>query len=269
MLAEPKYALKGVISRLQLRVGEVRIPRVLLGTSPFIGAGQFGGMAELYRARFYENPQNIVKLIRKAVDLGVVGIQVLPYPPIFRALEVVEREPGERLTVVGTIGPDEPLRDIQDFQRFNTAAMILHGELTDGRDLRKISDLLDEIRSAGCLAGLVTHQPLSTLKWLMGAKPDFDLLMLPFNKLGMFMDASPQEIAKAIERIHKPVIGKKVLAAGYLKPQEALEYVARLGCIDAVALGVASEREADETFTAAAIAFSGSGGVKRTHRQRF
>ena len=269
MLVKPRYASKEMISQLQLQVGKLRIPRILLGTSPFIGAGQFGSRAIPYRARFYENPQNIVKLMRKAVDLGVTGIQVLPYPPIFRALEVVERESGGRLTVVGTIGPDKPLKDIKDLQRFNTTAMTLHGELTDGRDLRKISELLDEIRSAGCLAGLVTHRPLSTLKWLMEAKPDVDLLMLPFNKLGMFMDASPQEIVKVIERFHKPVIGKKVLAAGYLKPQEALEYVAQVGCIDAVALGVASEREADETFTAAAIAFSGSGGVKRTHRQRF
>ena len=246
-------------------MGGVRVPKILLGTSPFIGAGQFGGRAALYRARFHENPQNIVKLVRKAVELGIVGIQVLQSPPILRALEVVEKELGERLTVVGTVGPDEPLKDIPEFQRFNIAAMVLHGQLTDGRNLSEISGLLDEIRSAGCLAGLATHEPLSTLKWLTEAKPDVDLLMLPFNKLGMFMDASPREIVKEIERIHKPVIGKKVLAAGRLKPKEALEYVARVGCIDAVALGVASEREADETFTAALTAFSGYSN----RRQRF
>ena len=260
LLAKSKYALKGMILQLQLQVGKVRIPRILLGTSPFIGAGQFGAKAPFYRAHFYENPKNIAKLVHKAVELGITGIQLLPYPPIFRALEVVERDLGERLTVVGTVGPDEPQKDIEDLRRFNTVAMVLHGELTDRRDLGKTSDLLDEVHSAGCLAGIATHEPKPTLKWLMETKPHIDLLMLPFNRLGMFMDASPQEVAKAIERIHKPVIGKKVLAAGYLKPKEAMEYVARVGCIDAVALGVTSEREADETFGTAAKAFFSSAG---------
>jgi len=47
------------------------------------------------------------------------------------------------------------------------------------------------------------------------------------------------------------------LAAGYLSPREALTYVVEMGCVDLVALGVASEREVRETFTAAARAFSG------------
>ncbi|MFQ6074459.1 MAG: hypothetical protein ACE5KC_04485, partial [Candidatus Bathyarchaeia archaeon] len=78
-----------------------------------------------------------------------------------------------------------------------------------------------------------------------------DLLMLPFNRIGMFMDASPAKVAEGVRRFGKPVIGKKVLAAGYLSPKDALVYVGRVGCLDVVALGVASEEEAKETFTEA------------------
>ncbi len=113
------------------------------------------------------------------------------------------------------------------------------------------------MHAAGCLAGLATHKPFSTLNWLLEAGLDIDLLMLPFNKLGMFMDADPVRVAEAIKRLGKPVIGKKILAAGYLSPQEALTYVVQMGCVDLVALGVASEQEVKETFTAAATAFSG------------
>lgn len=96
------------------------------------------------------------------------------------------------------------------------------------------------------------------LNWLLKTDFDIDLLMFPFNKLGMFMDADPVKVAEAIKRLGKPIIGKKVLAAGCLPPKDALTYVAQSGCIDIVALGVASEQEAKETFTAAATAFSGT-----------
>lgn len=248
---------KRLVSQLQLQVGKARIPRILLGTSPFIGAGQFGSRAQLYCEHFYQKPGNIVKIVLKAVDLGVMGVQALPFRPIFRALKAVEREVKERLTIVGTIGPDDPLSNIRDFQAFNTVAMLLHGEITDKRNSKRILELLNKVHAADCLAGLVTHNPLSTLNWLLKTDLDPDLLMVPFNKLGMFMDADPVKVAEPIKKLGKPIIGKKVLAAGYLPPEDALTYVAQSGCIDIVALGVASEQEAKETFTAAAIAFSG------------
>lgn len=106
---------KSLVSQLQLQVGKARIPRILLGTSPFIGAGQFGSRAQIYYEHFYKKPENIVKIVLKAVDLGVTGVQALPFRPVFRALKAVERELKERLTIVGTIGPDDPLSNIHDF----------------------------------------------------------------------------------------------------------------------------------------------------------
>jgi hypothetical protein len=258
LLLRPEHVPKGLVSQLQLQVGKARIPRILLGTSPFIGASQFGSRAHFYYEHFYGKPRNIAKIILKAVDLGVTGVQVLPFRPVFEALKAVERELKERLTLVGTIGPDDPLSNIHDFQSFNTVAMLLHGETTDRRDLRKISEMLNRMHATDCLAGLVTHEPLSTLNWLQKNDLDIDLLMVPFNKLGIFMDADPSRVGEAIKRLGKPVIGKKVLAAGYLRPEGALSYVAQSGCIDIVALGIASEQEAEETFAAAARAFSGT-----------
>lgn len=259
MLAKLKLAPKQLISQLQVQIGKAKIPRVLLGTSPFIGAGQFGRRAYEYYTKFYEHPENIVRIVLKAVDLGVTGIQALSSRPIFAALKAAERELKERLTVVATIGPDTPLDDIREFQRFNTVAMLLHGEITDRRKDREISELLNKVHSANCLAGLVTHRPLSMLNWLSAQswKDDVDLVMLSFNSLGMFMDATPQKVAESIRKLGKPVIGKKTLAAGYLSPKEAFKFVADSGCIDIIAVGIASEQEATETFTAAAAAFSG------------
>lgn len=257
MLVRPGIVPRRLVTQLQFQIGKAKIPRILLGTSPFIGAGQFGRRANFYYNHFYENPKNIVKIIRKAVDLGVTGVQALPFRPILGALKAVERELKERLTIVGTVGPGDPLTDIRNFQEFNTAAMLLHGEITDKRDSRRISELLNKVHAASVLAGLVTHKPLSTLNWLLETGLDIDLLMLPFNRLGMFMDASPLKVVEATKKFNKPVIGKKILAAGYLPPQDAISFLAQFRCIDVVALGIASEQEATETLTAAAKAFSG------------
>ena len=257
MLARPRLSPKRLLAQFQLQVGKAKIPRILLGTSPFIGSGQFGSRAALYYEHFYGHPENIAKIILAAVDLGVTGVQVLPFPPIFSALKAVEREIKQRLTIVGTVGPDDPLGNIHAFQRFNTVAMLVHGQITDRRDKRKILELLNEIHAVNRLAGLATHEPFSTLKWLAKTNLDVDLLMLPFNRIGMFMDASPAKVAEAVRRFGKPVIGKKVLAAGYLSPKDALAYVGQVGCLDVVALGVASEEEVKETFTEAINIFSG------------
>jgi hypothetical protein len=53
------------------------------------------------------------------------------------------------------------------------------------------------------------------------------------------------------------VIGKKILAAGHLQLEEAFTYMGQMGCVDIAALGIASEKEAEETFAAAVSAFSG------------
>jgi hypothetical protein len=206
LLAEAKTKLREEALQLQLQVGKARIPRILLGTSPFIGAGQFGVRAPVYYDKFFRRPENIARIMRRALEFGVCGIQALPYPPVFQAVKEVEKDFKGDIAVVGTVSAEDPLFDIQRFQDFNTAAMVLHGEISDGKDRSLISKLLDEIRSTGCLAGLATHSPLSTLNWLLESKLDFDIIMLPFNKLGAFMDADPKQIAQALSRLHKPAI---------------------------------------------------------------
>jgi len=53
------------------------------------------------------------------------------------------------------------------------------------------------------------------------------------------------------------MIGKKILAAGHLQLEEAFTYIGQMVCVNIAALGIASEKEAEETFAAAVSAFSG------------
>ena len=75
------------------------------------------------------------------------------------------------------------------------------------------------------------------------------VIAAPFNKLGFQMDPSKAECEKALASVDGAnVIAISILAAGYLKPSEAIEYVAGLPNIAGVSVGVSKEQHARETF---------------------
>jgi len=84
-------------------------------------------------------------------------------------------------------------------------------------------------------------------EWKMNL--DEILIAAPFNKVGFQMVPSKGECEKALTELPKPnVLAISILAAGYLKPTEAIDYIANLPNIKGVAVGVSKERHANETF---------------------
>jgi len=75
------------------------------------------------------------------------------------------------------------------------------------------------------------------------------VIAAPFNKVGFQVVPSKEECEKALAGLPKPnVLAISILAAGYLKPEEAVDYIASLPNIKGVAVGVSKERHAIETF---------------------
>ncbi len=75
------------------------------------------------------------------------------------------------------------------------------------------------------------------------------LILAPFNKVGFQMIPSLEKCEEAIGEIPIPnVIALSVLAAGYLRPREAFDYIASLHNIKGVAVGISKEKQAVETF---------------------
>ena len=75
------------------------------------------------------------------------------------------------------------------------------------------------------------------------------VIAAPFNSVGFQMCPSREECEAALARIHEAeVISFSVLAAGYLKLSEAIEYTANLPNLSGVAVGVSKEHHARETF---------------------
>jgi hypothetical protein len=74
----------------------------------------------------------------------------------------------------------------------------------------------------------------------------------PFNASGFQMCPSRADCEAALEAVPQAeVIAFSVLAAGYLKPPEAFDYVSGLKGLSGVAVGVSSEEQAAATFSLA------------------
>jgi hypothetical protein len=85
------------------------------------------------------------------------------------------------------------------------------------------------------------------LEW--GIDLDSVVIATPFNSVGFQMMPSKVECEKALERISEPnVIAISILAAGYVLPVDAADYISTLPNIKGVAIGVSKERHATETF---------------------
>jgi hypothetical protein len=70
-----------------------------------------------------------------------------------------------------------------------------------------------------------------------------------FNRVGFQMNPSQEECEKALEHAKgAKIIAMSTLAAGYLKPSEAMDYILSLPNLSEVVVGVSKEKQAEETF---------------------
>lgn len=233
-----------------LKVEGVDIPRILLGTSPFLGAGQFGVRAYQYYKHFFENPRNITDLVIEAINFGVRGIQLVAYREIAEAIRRAQVETGAELVIVGSLPFDRPEDGLDCLSSLPTKVVLIHGEETDRLNFKVLESWLGRIRNLGFIPGVATHKPDIILPELLESKLDFQVVLLPFNAAGFLM-GEKEKVFDAVRRSDKSFIAMKPLAAGRLKPREALEYIFSCEDIDSVAIGVASMEEVKETFSIA------------------
>ncbi|MEM2133519.1 MAG: hypothetical protein QW261_14460 [Candidatus Jordarchaeaceae archaeon] len=227
-----------------------KIPRILLGSSPFLGAGQFGVKAYQYYKKFFENPENITELVIEAIKLGVRGIQLVAYREIAQAVKMAQVETGVELIVVGSLPFDRPEEGLNCLCDLNTKAALLHGEETDRLNLKVLNSWFKRIRNAGFVPGVATHKPDLTLPVLLKSELDFSIVLLPFNAAGFLM-GKKETVYNIVSECDKSYIAMKPLAAGHLKPREALEFIFSCRGIKSAAVGIATPEEARETFSIA------------------
>jgi hypothetical protein len=234
-----------------ISIGGRELPAVSVGTSPFIGAGQFGSRAFTYRRLFYDNPDNIVDLMVYAAELGVPCVQLLAVDHILDAFREARRQSGVDLASTLTIGFGDRDWELRQAAKVNPQVVFLHAMITDRLDLKRIDNWLKDIRDIGLIPGCVTHKPARVLPVLSHSGLNVQAYMVPFNRDGVFMDCKPDDLLETLDSLQQPIIAKKTLAAGKLSPDMGLPFVARYPQLDGLAVGVASREEMNESFSIA------------------
>ncbi|MEM2996836.1 MAG: hypothetical protein QXK52_04940, partial [Candidatus Bathyarchaeia archaeon] len=135
-------------------------------------------------------------------------------------------------------------------------SIIVHGSYTDLMS-EKLGCILKEVkrRFGDIPTGIATHLPGKTLPKILNLNiNEVEVIMAPINPRGEFMEPDMNSTLEAISnsrRRGKKVIAMKPLAAGELKPREALRFLSDK--VDGVAVGITSLEELDELINEAKL----------------
>lgn len=233
---------------------------IILGTSPFIFAPQFGHRTRLYELDFEKQPENIQKILDKSYEKGVHKILLNRSDDLETALDLSIQN-GNEWEVIGKTNLDKFDEDLQTFSKYNTTTIMLDGFFVDqnieDNTYDIISNYLKEIKSKGFIPAIETRTPFKNIPKIVESNfaNDFDEIMLPFNFYGYMMDCNflnnenKEKINHLLSVIDKKIIANRTLATGILKPKEAYEFISTVDYIDSVCVGVAKVEEAEETFS--------------------
>lgn len=227
---------------------QARIPALMLGTSPFIGAAQFGRKAYEYRKTFFYNESNMEKLFIKSAALDVKAVQLIVYEPLVKALKAAEKEMGEKLFIAAVITSGRKFeKDLNLIKPLKPEIVAIHALFCDALDDR-INGWIKKIRDMGASPAASTHYPGEAIAEMDKAGFDFDVYLAPVNTVGYAMEPDYESTLKALETTDKQVIAIKPLAAGSLKPTESLfKFIYRYAA--SISVGITSEEEMEETYS--------------------
>jgi len=145
--------------------------------------------------------------------------------------------------------------ELNMFRGLNLHAVFLHDALTDlalGLNLRKIFEFyVKELDTAhGAVGGFATKNLPTLLDRFAEWGLEAPAVLTHVNKVGYQMHPSTEASVEALHQHPARVMAMGTLASGYLKPDDAYQFVGQVPGIESIVVGVSSAAHADETFGA-------------------
>jgi hypothetical protein len=228
------------------------IPYISIGTSPFMGAGQFGVRGYRWRSEFLHNPELMSKLMIKSYECGAVGIEMVPIGRIPDAIKLVKEKYPDYIVISSTHWSDINIEQLAT--EYSSTDIFLHGNISDCRNKNQINSLFKEIRSYNVIPGIATHQPYETIKFIQESDLNCEIFLVPFNKMGYLM-GNQSRLEKLIDKSSETFIEMKSLAVGKIPPREAFEYIGKHN-ISGITVGLVTIEEIMETVPIALKLFN-------------
>lgn len=220
-----------------------RIPLVSVGTSPFLGAAQFGTNARIYRKKFMNDASAMLEVLKAAYDAGARGIELIPIGKIPVAANLM-KESYDDFIITGSTAPGpDPM--IDELLELDAKIIFAHGMVSDKRDNALLS-MLDDIEARGSIPGVAAHNPVSTLNYVFENAPHVKTFLIPFNANGLFMGDQKQLEGLIDTRNDLSIMGMKTVAAGKIKPEKAYTYISKHN-IKCVTIGMVTIEQAQES----------------------
>jgi hypothetical protein len=213
-----------------------------------MGASQFGSDGKEWLKRFFDHPERMSALFDKFCRSGYPGVHVTGFPTVIEAALLTKKQFD--LKIVASLLPFNWEENLEQILVMSPDVVFVHGQMTDRFLEKQLDDLLacfESIRQANAFPGLATHDACHTLRVLQSEKNPLESeifgLLLPINKTGMLRGGTMKEMEDLVSSMDTecPIMGMKVLAAGKIPPQEALEYTFGIPNIDIVTVGVTEE----------------------------
>ena len=236
-------------------LGNLSVRRLILGSNPFSGFSHQTPLMDV-AMRSYFTTQCIKDTLRQAEGLGVNTLIARADHHVLRLLFEYWQEGGALQWIAQTC-PElgSVMQGVQNAINGGAKACYIHGGSMDymlaNDQLDEVPDIIARIRDAGLAAGVAGHNP-RVFEWA-DEHLDVDFYMCSYynptsrDKIAghisgaeeCFDDTDRENMATLIQRLSKPAIHYKVLAAGRNNPDDAFAYVARhLRFNDAVCVGV-------------------------------
>jgi len=194
--------------------------------------------------------------IRRANEMGVVGMlnDVLGPASASAKLKILFKGGinvmrKDFLSILSTLIDVELL----PFKGFNTKAVFLHNVLTDLALSLKAQNIfefyMDYIKdNYGIIPAFGTMNFARLVESFDEWGIKKPLIMASFNSAGFQMNPSREKCEQCLRDHDVDVLAMSTLAAGYLKPNEAYEYLFSLPNIKSAVVGVSTKEHVEETF---------------------
>ena len=249
-------------------VGGLSVSRMIIGTNWFLGYSHTSKGKDLFIKNEIKDRKKIADIIEVFFKQGVdtiMGPFSSEQAVLIDAVKEAEDRTGVKAIIVSTptitTGPTTPMQgfDIGEAERvldeqvkLGVSFCMPHQATTDSmvdrctREIRQMDSICKLIRERNMYTGLSTHMPESII-YADENNLDVDTYISIYNSMGFLMQVEVDWISDVIQNAKKPVMTIKPLAAGQLRPYQALNFVWNtIRPQDMVTIGTMSTYEAEE-----------------------
>ena len=224
-------------------VGGVSLSRLIVGTNWFLGWSHCSIAKDTFIRETFSDYKKIADILEVFFRSGVNTVMgLIRDEKMGNAIQEAQERTGVQAIIVSTpnfptdkrtpvdgFDEDEVSRILDEEVERESTFCLPHTSTTDQmidnctRELRCMDQLCAAIRERGLIPGLSTHRPESIV-FADESGLDVETYISIFNSMGFLMPVEVDWTAQVIQNAKKPVMTIKPMAAGQIRPLQALTF---------------------------------------------